>query len=83
MGFPCFASLPPKLHNSMMSLPVSLCAPQPGWVGSCGAILQTQIFKSSTVGLRHSIEHGGNTEPCLVQVKMQLPTIACVSHMIS
>lgn len=68
-AFPMCFMCTPKLHNSICAHPpwVSMYASAQretcglSLIKSCEAFLQTQIFKSNSVELRHSMEHGGDT----------------------
>lgn len=65
-AFPMHLHLHPQncTTQSVLILAGSQCVPQLGWDGSCCAFLQTQTFKSISVELKHSMEHGGNTGLC-------------------
>lgn len=79
-AFPMHLHLHPQTAQLYLCLSTEAwCMPQQGWGRSCCAFLQTQIFKSNSVELRHSMEQGkpnqvllwfsknANTDYCLCE----------------
>lgn len=66
MHIPCICICTPALHSSICAYPhwVLVCASARSGQELLCLFLQTQIFKSNGVELRHSMEHSGNTRLC-------------------
>lgn len=64
MHFPCICICNPKLHNSICAYPHWVSVYPSARAGTVVPFLQTQIFKSNSVELRHSMEQGGKTRFC-------------------